>query len=70
MGKYKPRTRPNRNEPYWARFVPSWRNPPKYIPPIRTIKPLQHCKACTWSCNYAGYTEYEKSYMCPYYNLQ
>ena len=70
MGKYKLRTSPNRNEPYWARFVPSWRNPPKYIPPIRTTKPLQHCKACTWSCNYAGYTEYEKSYMCPYYNLQ
>ena len=70
MGKYKPRTRPNRDEPYWARFVPSWRNPPKYIPGKIKTKPLQHCKACTWPCDYAGYTEYEKSYMCPHYNLQ
>ena len=57
-------------EPYFARYVKSWKKPPKYIPGKIEIKPLQHCKACTWSCEYSGYTDYEKSYMCPYYNLQ
>lgn len=62
--------RHNYKEPYWARYVKSWKKPPKYIPPKIKYKPLQHCKACTWTCDYIGYTDHEKSYMCPYYNLQ
>ena len=57
-------------EPYWARFVKSWKKPPKWIPnPNIKVKKLQHCKACTWPCNYIYEDEYTKS-MCPYYNLQ
>ena len=61
--------RHNYKEPYWARYVPSWRNP-TFKPKVYESKPLQHCKACTWPCDYIGYTDHEKSYMCPYYNLQ
>ena len=57
-------------EPYWARFVKSWRKPPKWVPnPNIKVKKLQHCKACTWPCDYIYEDEYTKS-MCPYYNLQ
>ena len=60
----------NYKEPYWARYVKSWKKPPKYIPPEIKYKPLQHCNGCTATCKYFGYTEYEKSYLCPYYDLQ
>ena len=56
-------------EPYWARYVKSWKKPPKYTPGKIKTKPLKHCSACTWPCNYIGCDEWERS-LCPYYNLQ
>ena len=56
-------------EPYFARYVKSWRKPPKYEPGKRIKTKLKHCKACTWSCNYIGEDEYTRS-LCPYYNMQ
>ena len=57
-------------EPYFAKYVKSWRKPPKWTPPKSKPKKLQHCKACTWTCDYVGYTDYERSYLCPYYDFQ
>lgn len=57
-------------EPYFARYIKSWRKPPKWDPNQNIkVKKLQHCKACTHSCEYYMCDEYEKS-LCPYYNLQ
>lgn len=56
-------------EPYFARYVKSWRKPPKWNPPPVKVRKLQHCKACTHTCDYAGYSDHERS-LCPYYNLQ
>lgn len=56
-------------EPYWARYVKSWRNPTFKRPEIKTKK-LQHCKACTWNCDFTGSSEFVKRNNCPYYNLQ
>ena len=70
MRKYKLPYPPNYKEPYFARYIKSWRKPPKYIPGKIKVKPLQHCKVCTHTCEYYAYTDYEKSYMCPYYNMQ
>lgn len=62
----------NKNEPYWARYVVSWRKPGPYYPPTpkRKHKPLKHCLGCTWTCEYFGYSERDKSLYCPYYDLQ
>lgn len=56
-------------EPYFARYVKSWRKPPKYEAPKRLERKLQHCAACTWPCDYIGKDEWDRS-LCPYYNMQ
>ena len=56
-------------EPYFARYVKSWRKPPKWPPYKTEVKKLKHCSGCTWPCDYIGENEYERS-LCPYYNLQ
>lgn len=60
----------NKNEPYWAKYVPSWRKPGPYYPPEPKVKKLKHCLGCTHTCDYFGYTEHEKRIYCPFYNLQ
>ena len=56
-------------EPYFARYVKSWRKPPKYEAPRVLERKLQHCAACTHNCEYYMCNEHEKR-LCPYYNLQ
>ena len=52
-------------EPYFARYVKSWRKPPKYEPGKIKVKPLQHCAACTRTCDY-----YDEPGLCQFYNMQ
>lgn len=61
----------NKNEPYWARYVVSWRKP-KPFKPISVSPPveLKHCLECTRTCEYLGYSEHDKSVYCPFYDLQ
>lgn len=61
----------NKHEPYWARYVPSWRKPKPYKPLDRVLTiDLKHCAACSRSCDYYMYNEHDRSIYCPYYNLQ
>ena len=67
MRKYKLPYPPNYNEPYFARYVKSWRKPPKYNSEIKQhIKPLQHCKACSRTCDYY----FDDPGLCPFYDMQ
>lgn len=35
-------------EPYWARYVPSWRQPEPIKPIIHEYEPKDPCEDCTW----------------------
>ena len=37
------------HEPYWAKFVPSWRNPVYKKPIIHEVELKDPCEDCTWS---------------------
>ena len=57
----------NREEPYWARYVKSWKKPPKYKVEIQKhVKPLQHCNACTRTCDHY----FDNPETCLFYNMQ
>lgn len=54
------------NEPYWARYVKSWKKPAPWDESRRTVvKPLKHCGGCTRTCDY-----YDHPGLCPFYNMQ
>jgi hypothetical protein len=56
----------NKQEPYWARYVKSWRKPKSLNEERHTdVKPLQHCADCSRTCDY-----YDHPGLCPYYNMQ
>ena len=58
----RPMVRP---EPYWARYLPSWKRTVWNPPEIKINKSSQldsctkkdpRCERCTWSCNHCPYS--------------
>ena len=61
----------NKNEPYWSRYLPSWKKPKPLYYDVKIVYPnLKHCAACTHTCEYYMYSEHDKSRLCPFYFLQ
>ena len=56
-----------RKEPYWAAYLPSWREKPYKKDERPKVHIERGCKNCTKTCEFAMYTDYEKSYLCPHY---
>lgn len=56
-----------RKEPYWAAYLPSWREKKYEKPKIVLHSADRGCKNCTKTCDFAMYTELERSYLCPNY---